>query len=83
MTDDPLHRYAALINRAHAPRDLSRAVLDRIDREQHEPARPSGPRHQARRNGPAPFAVKRHRFRGFALEVRCPCGVGDRRIPAS
>lgn len=67
MTDDPLHRYAALINRAHAPRDLSRAVLDRIDREQHEPARPSGPRHQARRSGPAPFAVKRHRFRGFAL----------------
>ena len=67
MTDDPLHRYADLINRAHAPRDLSRAVLDRIECEQHEPARPSGPRHQARENGPAPFAVKRHRFRGFAL----------------
>ncbi len=54
MTDDPLHRYAALINRAHAPRDLSRAVLDRIDREQHEPARPSGPRHQAREADPRP-----------------------------
>lgn len=67
MTDDPLHRYASLINRAHAPRELSRAVLDRIECEQHEPARPSGPRHQARRNEPAPFAVKRHRFRGFAL----------------
>ena len=31
MTDDPLTRYAALMNRAHAPRELSRAVLDRIE----------------------------------------------------
>ena len=31
MTDDPLTRYAALMNRANAPRELSRAVLDRIE----------------------------------------------------
>ena len=72
MTDDPLTRYAALMNRAHAPRELSRAVLDRIESQQSEQTRPTGatgsaaPRHQA---GPAPtpFSVKRHRFRGFAV----------------
>lgn len=69
MTDDPLTRYAALMNRAHAPRDLSRAVLDRIERQQSEQTRPTGPRHQAAETGPAPatFSVKRHRFRGFAI----------------
>ena len=36
MTDDPLTRYAALMNRAHAPRELSRAVLDRIESQQSE-----------------------------------------------
>ena len=72
MTDDPLTRYAALMNRANAPRELSRAVLDRIESQQSEQTRPTGatgsaaPRHQA---GPAPtpFSVKRHRFRGFAV----------------
>lgn len=71
MTDDPLTRYAALMNRAHAPRDLSRAVLDRIERQQSEQTRPTGPRHRAadasRDPGPAAFSVKRHRFRGFAI----------------
>ena len=60
------------MNRAHAPRELSRAVLDRIESQQSEQTRPTGatgsaaPRHQA---GPAPtpFSVKRHRFRGFAV----------------
>ena len=74
MTDDPLTRYAALMNRAHAPRELSRAVLDRIESQQSEQTRPTGatgsaaPRHQA---GPAPtpFSVKRHRFRGFAVAM--------------
>ncbi len=69
MTDDPLTRYAALMNRAHAPRDLSRAVLDRIERQQSEQTRSSGPRHQAAGASPAPaaFSVKRHRFRGLAM----------------
>lgn len=71
MTDDPLTRYAALMNRAHAPRELSRAVLDRIERQKSEQTGPDGPRRQTSAPGsgpsPAAFSVKRHRFRGLAI----------------
>ena len=42
MTDDPLTRYAALMNRANAPRELSRAVLDRHECQRREQTGPGG-----------------------------------------
>lgn len=67
MTDDPLRRYAALLEDAHAPEHLSHDVLEKIAREraaEPEPLAPAWPVPAPRPHG---FSIKRRRFRSIAL----------------
>lgn len=66
MTDDPLNRYADMLERAHAPEELSREVLNRIEREQASRGAHAAPPRETSFE-PAPFSVKRRRFKGLAI----------------